>query len=115
MNSDAPAARLLRLLDRDDLDAAIEAGLADVDPEALAPLSSADRARLEQARQRLLQAWAARARHRARNARLARRAEALRERRAGAAAATGPLRADLPPAAAAALARARQRARDRRP
>ena len=111
MNADALAIRLLELLDRDDMDAAIEAGLAGFDAHACESLPAAERERLAQARSRLLDAWAARERHQARNARLARRAEELRARRqAGAASATGPRRSALPPAAAAALARARQRA-----
>ncbi|MFZ7095556.1 hypothetical protein ACOPJQ_08295 [Luteimonas dalianensis] len=111
MNADALATRLLELLDRDDMDAAIEAGLAGFDPDACTSLPAAGRERLAQARGRLLEAWAARERHLARNARLARRAEELRARRqAGAASTTGPRRSALPSAAAAALARARQRA-----
>lgn len=112
MSADGSAARLLELLDRDELDAAIEAGLADFDPDACASLPAAARERLRLGRDRLLQAWAARDRHRARAARLARDAEELRARRApatgAAAGARGPA---LPPAAAAALERARQRAR----
>lgn len=108
MSADGSAARLLELLDRDELDAAIEAGLADFDPDACASLPAAARERLRLGRDRLLQAWAARDRHRARAARLARDAEELRARRAPAAGARGPA---LPPAAAAALERARQRAR----
>ena len=114
MNDAVLATRLLELLDRDDLDAAINAGLATFDPDACLSLPAQARARLRHARQRLLQAWAARDRHRARAARLARNAEAIRARRAAAApAAPGDSRATLPSAAAAALARARQRARDR--
>lgn len=111
MNADALAAHLLELLDRDDIDAAIEAGLAGFDAHACQSLPAAKRERLAQARSRLLEAWAARDRHGARNARLARRAEDLRARRqAGAPSSTGPRRTTLPPAAAAALARARERA-----
>ena len=111
MNADTLAARLVELLDRDDVDAAIEAGLAGFDPHACQTLPAGQRERLAQARERLLDAWAARGRHQARNARLARRAEELRARRqAGPAPAAGPGRSALPPAAAAALARARQRA-----
>lgn len=102
------ALELLGLIERDQLDAAIEAGLADFDAADCA-LPAADCERLLAARDRLLQAWAARARHQARNARLARRAETLRQRRATASASSRP---GLPPAAAAALERARQRARE---
>lgn len=112
MNATASAAALLELLDRDELDAAIEAGLAEFDPDACASLPPAARERLRLARDRLLQAWAARDRHRARGARLARDAEELRARRTAAATATAGARGpSLPPAAAAALERARQRAR----
>lgn len=114
MSAHALAARLLQLLDRDDLDAAIDAGLAEFDPDACQVLSAAARDRLRRERGRLLQAWAARERHRNRAARLARKAELLRARRRPAAAAATarlPTRGPLPPAAAAALERARQRAR----
>jgi len=112
VSGEALAARLLELLDRDDLDAAIEAGLAGFDPDACASLPAQARARLRHERQRLLQAWDARDRHRARAARLARDAQALRARRAAAApAAADAGRPALPSAAAAALARARRRAR----
>ena len=112
MSADALAARLLELLGRDDLDAAIEAGLAGFDPDACVSLPAEARERLQRERRRLLQAWAARERHRARSVRLVRNAEELRARRA----AVGPAKAgargpSLPPAAAAALERARQRAR----
>lgn len=111
MSGDALAVRLLQLLDADDLDAAIDAGLADFDARTCASLPAADLKRLVQAQRKLLDAWAARERHRARNARLARKAEELRARRQAAAAPAGEARkAALPPAAAAALARARQRA-----
>lgn len=111
MSGDALAMRLLELLDADDLDGAIEAGLAGFDATACEALPAADRARLAAARGRLLEAWAARERHLARNARLARKAEELRARReARPAPAQGAERAALPAAAAAALVRARQRA-----
>ena len=112
MSADALAARLLELLDRDDVDAAIDAGLAGFDPAACASLPADARERLLAAREALLQAWAARERHLARNARLARNAEELRARRSAASpAGAGARRPSLPPAAAAALERARQRAR----
>lgn len=110
MSPDALAARLLGLLDRDDLDGAIEAGLAGFDPGDCATLPGADRERLRQARDRLLAAWAARERYRARTGRLARNAAELRARRAAPAAAPGNGRPALPAAAAAALERARRRA-----
>ena len=111
MTGDALALHLLELLDADDLDGAIDAGLAGFDPHACASLEPAQRERLLAARNRLLDAWAARDRHRARNARLARKAEELRARRqARSAPAPAGKRPALPPAAAAALARARQRA-----
>ena len=112
MSADALAARLLELLDRDDLDAAIEAGLAGFDLDACVSLPAQARERLQRERRRLLQAWAARERHRARSVRLARNAEELRARRAAVAPASAGARGPtLPPAAAAALERARQRAR----
>lgn len=102
------ARKLLRLLDADDLDAAVEAGLADFDPDAVPALAMAERERLRQARERLLAAWAARERHRARNARLARRAAEREARRTPPS--TEPGKPPLPAAAAAALARAKARA-----
>ncbi|MGY0561417.1 hypothetical protein ACW7G2_11955 [Luteimonas sp. A277] len=108
MSSEAQARRLLDLLDHDELDAAIDAGLANFEAADCA-LPPADQERLQAARERRLQAWAARARHQARNARLARRAETLRQRRAAAAPSIN--RPGLPATAAAALERARQRAR----
>lgn len=111
---DARARRLLALLAGDDIDGAIEAGLASFEPDTATGLDRDDRARLAGARRRLLQAWDARERHRARNARLARRAA---EREAGrAAGAPNPARpAALPAAAAAALARAKARAGGAKP
>ncbi|MBB1472418.1 MULTISPECIES: hypothetical protein [unclassified Luteimonas] len=120
------ARALLRLVRGDDLDAAIEAGLARFTP--CAALSNDENAELAAARDRLLVAWAARERYLARVARLARRAAARKAARA-APPATGAPSADLPAAsstttgagtlpasppalpaaAAAALARARAR------
>lgn len=101
------AQRLLVLLRDDDLDATIEAGLMAFDGfDALAP---DERATIASAQQCLRDAWAARDRFRAREARLARRAAERQAKRA-------PLRDDsgkpppLPPAAAAALARAKAKA-----
>ena len=101
------AQRLLALLRDDDVDAAIEAGLMAFDGfDALAP---DEHAVIVSAQQRLHDAWAARDRYRAREARLARRAAERQAKRA-------PLQDDngkpppLPPAAAAALARAKAKA-----
>lgn len=101
------AQRLLALLREDDVDGAIEAGLMAFDGfDALAP---DERAAIASAQLRLREAWAARDRFRAREARLARRAAERQAKRA-------PLRDDngkpppLPPAAAAALARAKAKA-----
>jgi hypothetical protein len=93
-----------RIVDRlrlDDLDGAIESGLMRCDPAATdAPELVAD------ARARLEAAWAARDRYRTRSARLARDSAERDARR------TAALRAQaaLPPAAAAALARAKAKA-----
>ncbi|MBD7989074.1 hypothetical protein H9645_13635 [Luteimonas sp. Sa2BVA3] len=118
----AQARRILALLHGDDVDAAITAGLAGFRPlDALAP---AQNAALVEARDRLLAAWAARERHRARATRLQRiereraSARAARQPPAAPAAGTGSATADagsgqrpaLPAVAAAALARARARA-----
>ncbi len=108
----AQAERLAGLLRDDDLDAAIEASLMDFVPcpECAAGDTHADaHARIAEAQRRLRDAWAARERHRARTARLQRRAAERAARRA-IPAARGPERPALPPAAAAALARARARA-----
>ena len=122
---DATAARrILALLRDDDVDAAIDAGLAAFRP--LDGLDAADNAALAAARDRLLAAWAARERFRARSLRLDRIAgERKRARTTPAAAAKRPAPGDdaaaaatpppLPPAAAAALARARARAAVRQP
>ncbi|MCD9031543.1 hypothetical protein LDO32_07350, partial [Luteimonas sp. Y-2-2-4F] len=58
--------RLLALLADDDVDAAIEAGLPALGDDALARLPAAEAGRLREARDRLLAAWAARERYRAR-------------------------------------------------
>jgi len=107
MGSPPDPRRLLQLLEAGDLDGAIDAGLMDHpargDDPADAPLLAAQR--------RLREAWAARDRHRARNARLAHIAAEREARRAPAHAPAGA--PALPPAAAAALARARARAAGR--
>jgi len=127
----AAALRILALLRADDLDAAIEAGLARF--QRLGGLDAAANDALADARDRLLAAWAARERYLARNARLERLATERRRARApcvsgdgdaatarpatggtSAAASPGPdvtppPRPALPATAAAALARARAR------
>ena len=124
---DAPQARqILRRLRDDDVDGAIEGGLAHFVP--LDALDDADNHALADARDRLLAAWAARERHRARTLRLERiacerkRMRSVHAEASGSAASTqdsprvaagsadSPSRPALPTAAAAALARARARA-----
>ncbi|MCR6685262.1 hypothetical protein [Pseudoxanthomonas sp.] len=113
--------RLLALLADGDVDAALQAGLMDFPSDR----DDEDDAPLRQIQARLREAWAARDRHRAREARLARIAAEREARRRAAsapaidAAAPGTPPAApalaLPPAAAAALARARARAGGGRP
>lgn len=111
---------LLAALAGDDLDAALRLGLLEI--AACPACAPACRQRLQDARTARLRALAARERHRARRARLQRIA-AQRAVARGAAisapAATNPASAApasaLPPAAAAALARALEKARARRP
>ncbi|MFO7340275.1 MAG: hypothetical protein C0P65_010680, partial [Lysobacteraceae bacterium] len=85
MGSSPDRLRLLALLHEDDLDGALEAGLMDyaarADDPADAPLLAAQR--------RLRTAWAARERHRARAARLARIAAEREARRRAAVPAAG--------------------------
>lgn len=101
--------RLLRQLRDDDVDAAIEAGLMQYVPcPTCDPVLAAQ---LIEAQQRLSKAWAARDRYRARNERLARRAAERDAKRA--LAAPAERKSTLPPAAAAALARAQARAAER--
>ncbi|UYK82164.1 hypothetical protein NG829_07665 [Xanthomonas sacchari] len=122
----APATplQLLRWILDDDLDAAIDGGLMDyrgTDPEddRLDPTHPQLRAQVLAAQQRLRDAWAARARYRARSARLERRANARQARRAAATpiASTSttatPSAPALPAAAAAILARAKAKAAQR--
>lgn len=93
-------------LEADQVDAALEAGLM-----RFVPCPACDSGVVgvvAQTQQRLLQAWAARDRHRSRNARLARQARA---RARPAVPAPGGAPTALPSAAAAALERARARAR----
>ncbi|GGK09655.1 hypothetical protein [Luteimonas terricola] len=117
----AQSLRILALLRADDIDAAIGAGLAGF--VALPGLDDTTNDLLVAARDRLLAAWAARDRYRARAKRLERIAEERRRARslppapaaaddglaAGTTAPAIPHRPSLPPAAAAALARARAR------
>ena len=99
---------LLRWLQAHELDAAIEAGLMGFVPCPRCDAALA--AQLLQLQQRLSNAWAARERYRARNARLERRAAERAERRV---AAVPDKKNALPPAAAAILARAKARAAER--
>lgn len=103
----ALAQRLLRLLQDDNVDGAIEAGLMAFDGGDA--LDTVDRETIGTAQRRLRDAWAARERYRAREARLARRAA---ERLAKRALPQDPAShtPSLPPAAAAALARAKAKA-----
>ena len=103
------AMRLAALVDGDEIDAAIDAGLMDFvpctacDPAAVSMVADAQR--------RLAFAWAARDRYRAREARLQRIAAERAERRAP------PMQAEkpsaLPSAAAAILERAKAKAAQR--
>lgn len=105
----AEVARLAALLVDDELDAALDAGLMDFDA---CPGCDPDAAkRIDAAKQRIGQAWAARERYRARSARLARIAAEREARRAPVAT---EKKTSLPPAAAAVLARAKARVAQRR-
>ncbi len=105
----AEATRLAALLAGDDIDAALDAGLMDF--AACVACEPSTAARIDAARRRIEQAWAARECYRARNARLARIAAEREARRAPAAIEKKPA---LPPAAAAVLARAKAKAAQRR-
>lgn len=100
--------RLLQLLQEDEVDAAIEAGLMRYVPCPVCNPASA--VELIEAQRKLSMAWAARDRYLARNARLARRAA---ERDAKRSPAIPERKSPLPPAAAAILARAKARAAER--
>lgn len=100
--------QLLHLLQEDDVDAAIEAGLMRYVP--CPACDSGLTMKLIDAQQALARAWAARDRYLTRNARLARRAA---ERDAKRAPAFAERNSNLPPAAAAILARAKARVADR--
>ena len=101
----AHATRLMHLLQADEIDAALQAGLMAFAPcPACGALPAAT---VLATQQRLRTAWAARERYRARNARLAQRAAAREAKRKQDA---PEKRSALPPAAAAILARAKARA-----
>ena len=104
----ADAIALSRLLDADDVDAALGAGLM-----AFVPCSTCDAhsaANVHEFQQRLAKAWAARDRYLARSARLARLAAARDARRAGV---KIEKKSSLPPSVAAILARAKAKAAER--
>ena len=107
---------LLRLLQSDDMDAAIEAGLMCIRPCAACEREDAGYALLcapiFEAQQRLSRSWAARERYRARQARLARQT-AEREARRSPTTPAEKAKAALPPSAAAILARAKAKAAER--
>lgn len=105
----ADASRLTALLADDDIDAALDAGLTDFD--ACAHCDPPAVAHIDAMKRRIRQAWAARERYRARNARLARIAAEREARRAPVLIEKQPA---LPPSAAAVLARAKARAAQRR-
>lgn len=102
------AHRIVAALARDDLDAAIETGL--LDSEGCARCSPECHAALLDARDNRRAALAARERFRAREARLARRQQQRSLREHGATLQPATKAPSLPPAAAAALARARAKA-----
>ena len=106
----AVAHAIVAALADDDLDKAIDLGLLETHACPACEAFCTDA--LNAARETRLRALAARERFRARNARLQRRAEELRSKRASAApvAGGGPKTPALPAAAAAALARAKAKA-----
>lgn len=99
---------LAALLDNDDPDAALAAGLMQAGPVAGCPACASAWQTIATAQARFGAAWAARERYRARQQRLQQRAAERQARRLPPPAAAAP--PALPPAAAAALARARARA-----
>jgi len=117
----APASmhQLAALLRQDQVDAAIDAGLMSLDLAQAA--DGQDLLEVSMARTRLQRAWAARARYRARETRLARAAASQRGGRPASPtcapsptpAPVAPPTPGLPAAAAAALARAQARAQGR--
>ena len=100
--------QLTRLVEADEIDAALRAGLMAFTP--CPACNGVQAATLLGAQQRLHNAWAARERYRARNARLALRAA---EREAKGRQEVPEKRNALPAAAAAILARAKARAAER--
>ena len=104
----AHATQLMHLLQADDLDAALQAGLMAFTPCPACDMLHATT--VQAAQQRLHTAWAARERYRLRNARLAQRAA---ERDARRKQELPEKRSALPAAAAAILARAKARAAER--
>lgn len=104
--------QLLHLVQNDDMDAALAAGLMDyvaqAGDEQLDPANPQLPALLQHAQQRLRHAWDARARYRAREKRLARRAAERNARRSPPPAADS--KPALPSAAALILARAKAKA-----
>lgn len=101
--------QLLQFVVDDDLDASVRAGLMEyIQQPGEDTLTPAQSRTLLDAQQRLQFAWAARERHRARDARLARRAAERDARRAPPPALDS--KPALPSAAAAILARAKARA-----
>jgi len=115
MNTPATPRTLLHLVQQDDLDAAIDAGLMAWSAHADDGLDEDEQALLAATCARLQTAWAARERFQARKARLERREQERRARRAAFTPSPTPSPAApsppaLPAAAAAILARARARA-----
>jgi hypothetical protein len=101
---------------RDDLDRAISLGLLNFEPPADGCDACASQiATLAIARDGRLRALEARERYRARQARLAERAEARARKRKAAAPASPTVAPLLPPSVAAVLARAKARAAAKRP
>jgi hypothetical protein len=117
MHACAQLHALAALLANDAVDAAIEAGLMQVQADSHCAGCADDAQRVLIEQRRLRSNWAARERYRARSARLQRRAAERQARRAPAPAtiaeaASAPA-PSLPPAVAAALARAKARAAGR--
>lgn len=96
--------RIAALLEAGDIDAALESGLMEARPCPACDASATED--LRAAQHRLANAWAARERHRAREARLQR----IASERASRHATPQAQQQSLPPAAAAILARAKAKA-----
>ena len=108
MHDCAEGLALSRLLDADDVDAALDAGLM-----VFVPCPQCDAhlaAKLLESRQRISKAWAARDRYMARSARLGRIAAEREAKRAGT---KIEKKSSLPPSVSAVLARAKARAAER--